>query len=52
MGDAEVFWRTASFNANLAAFSHKFTTDIRDAQSPTGALTDVSPRFLLDCSGR
>jgi len=44
MGDAEVFWRTASFNANLAAFSHKFTTDIRDAQSPTGAFTDVSPR--------
>ena len=44
MGDAEVFWRTASFNANLAAFSHKFTTDIRDAQNPNGAFTDVSPR--------
>jgi len=44
MGDAEVFWRTASFNTNLAAFSHKFTTDIRDAQSATGAFTDVSPR--------
>ncbi len=44
MGDAEVFWRTASFNTNLAAFSHKFTTDIRDAQSSTGAFTDVSPR--------
>ena len=44
MGDAEVFWRTASFNANLAAFSLKFTTDIRDAQSSTGAFTDVSPR--------
>ena len=44
MGDAEVFWRTASFNANLAAFSHKFTTDIRDAQSAGGAFTDVSPR--------
>ncbi|GAC1665111.1 MAG: family 78 glycoside hydrolase catalytic domain [Candidatus Acidiferrum sp.] len=44
MGDAEVFWRAASFNANLAAFSHKFTTDIRDAQSPAGAYADVSPR--------
>ena len=44
MGDAEVFWRTASFNANLAAFSRKFTTDIREAQSPAGAFTDVSPR--------
>src|SRR5258708_2449068 len=30
--------------ANLAAFSRKFATDIRDAQSPTGAFTDVSPR--------
>jgi alpha-L-rhamnosidase len=44
MGDAEVFWRTASFNANLAAFSRKFTTDIRDAQSSAGAYADVSPR--------
>jgi alpha-L-rhamnosidase len=44
MGDAEVFWRTASFDANLAAFSHKFSTDIRDAQSSAGAFTDVSPR--------
>ena len=44
MGDAQVFWRTASFNANLASFSHKFTTDIRDAQSEAGAYADVSPR--------
>jgi alpha-L-rhamnosidase len=44
MGDAEVFWRTASFDANLTAFSRKFTTDIRDAQSPAGAFGDVSPR--------
>ena len=44
MGDAEVFWRTASYNANLAAFSHKFTQDIRDAQSAAGAYADVSPR--------
>lgn len=44
MGDAEVFWRTAAYNMNLAAFSHKFTTDIRDAQAPSGAFTDVSPR--------
>ena len=43
MGDAEVFWRTASYDANLQAFSHKFTGDIRDAQRPDGAFTDVSP---------
>jgi alpha-L-rhamnosidase len=45
MGDAEVFWRTATFNANLAAFSHKFTADIRDAQGSNGAFADVSPRI-------
>jgi alpha-L-rhamnosidase len=45
MGDAEVFWRAASFNADLAAFSHKFATDIRDAQSAAGAYADVSPRL-------
>jgi len=43
MGDAEVFWRTAAFDANLQAFSRKFTADIRDAQQPSGAYTDVSP---------
>ena len=43
MGDAEVFWRTASYDANLAAFSRKFTADIRDAQASSGAFTDVSP---------
>ena len=43
MGDAEVFWRTASYNGDLQAFSHKFTADIRDAQRPNGAFTDVSP---------
>lgn len=45
MGDAEVFWRAASFNADLAAFSHKFAADIRDAQSDAGAYSDVSPRL-------
>jgi hypothetical protein len=42
---AEVFGRTASFNPKL-------TTGIRDAQSPIGAFSDVSRRFLLDCSGQ
>jgi alpha-L-rhamnosidase len=43
MGDAEVFWRTAAYNMNLDAFSHKFTRDIREAQSPEGGYTDISP---------
>ena len=45
MGDANVFWRTASYDANLEAFTRKFTTDIRDAQSAAGVYADVSPRM-------
>jgi len=33
MGDAQVFWRTASYNMDLAAFSQKFATDIRGTQA-------------------
>ena len=51
MGDAEVFWRTASYNANLAAFSRKFTADIRDAQAPDGRYWDISPRVGDATSG-
>jgi alpha-L-rhamnosidase len=32
MGDAQVFWRTASYNMDLAAFSRKFATDMRGTQ--------------------
>jgi alpha-L-rhamnosidase len=51
MGDAEVFWRTASYNMNLAAFSRKFTADIRDAQAPDGPYWDISPRVGDIASG-
>ena len=37
MGDAGVFWRTGSYNFDVAAFSHKFIQDIVDAQSRQGA---------------
>jgi alpha-L-rhamnosidase len=33
MGDAQVFWRTASYNMDLAAFSRKFAADIRGTQA-------------------
>ncbi|HUA14733.1 MAG TPA: family 78 glycoside hydrolase catalytic domain [Verrucomicrobiae bacterium] len=46
MGDAGVFWRTGSYNFNIAAFSHKFVQDIVDAQEPQGAFTNVSPNTL------
>ena len=51
MGDAQVFWRTASFNAELAAFSQKFATDMRDAQSPAGPYSVVSPRISMISEG-
>jgi hypothetical protein len=32
MADAQVFWRTASYNMDLAAFSRKFSADMRGTQ--------------------
>jgi Bacterial alpha-L-rhamnosidase 6 hairpin glycosidase domain len=32
------------FNTDLAALSHKFAADMRDAQSEAGAFSDVTPR--------
>jgi alpha-L-rhamnosidase len=46
MGDAEVFWRTGSYNFDIAAFSQKFIQDIVDAQTSQGAFTNVSPNTL------
>jgi alpha-L-rhamnosidase len=46
MGDAGVFWRTGSFNFDVAAFSQKFIQDEVDAQSKQGAFTNVSPNTL------
>ena len=43
MGDAGVFWRTGSYNFDIAAFSQKFIQDIVDAQTSQGAFTNVSP---------
>jgi alpha-L-rhamnosidase len=33
MADAQVFWRTASYNMDLAAFSRKFAADMRGTQA-------------------
>ncbi len=43
MGDAEVFVRTATYNADIAAFFSKWLTDVTDAQLSDGRFTDVSP---------
>lgn len=47
MGDAGVFWRTGSYNFDIAAFTHKWMRDVDDAQLPDGAFTNVSPNIGL-----
>jgi alpha-L-rhamnosidase len=43
MGDAEVFIRTATYNADVAAFFTKWLVDVDDGQSRAGSFSDVSP---------
>jgi alpha-L-rhamnosidase len=51
MGDAGVFWRTGTYNFDVAAFSQKFIQDIVDAQSSEGAFTNVSPNTMPEGRG-
>ncbi len=46
MGDAEVFIRTATYNADVAAFFTKWLEDVDDGQSPAGSFSDVSPNTM------
>jgi alpha-L-rhamnosidase len=50
MGDAEVFIRTAAYNADVAAFFTKWLVDVDDGQTSAGAYGDVSP-FTMGNSG-
>jgi len=43
MGDAQVFVRTATYNADVAAFFTKWLTDVTDSQLANGSFADVSP---------
>ena len=43
MGDAEVFIRTATYNADVAAFFSKWLVDVDDGQSAAGVFSDVNP---------
>ena len=43
MADTQVFTETGTFFANTDAFFHKWTHDIRDSQSASGAFSGVSP---------
>jgi alpha-L-rhamnosidase len=51
MGDGQVFAPTACFLADAASFYTKWVTDMRDAQSPAGAFSDVAPRVAHDTDG-
>jgi alpha-L-rhamnosidase len=42
-GDAQVFWRTGSYNADIAAFGHKWMRDVTDAQTGEGSFTNTAP---------
>ena len=44
-GDGEVFAPTAVYNADVSAFYSKWLRDIRDAQSPDGGFSNISPRL-------
>ena len=46
MGDAGVFWRTGSYNFDIAAFSQQFMQDIVDAQTKQGGFTNFSPNTM------
>jgi alpha-L-rhamnosidase len=48
MGDAQVFWRTASYVMDMAAFGEKWLADVRDAQHAAGCFPNYAPDFLGD----
>jgi alpha-L-rhamnosidase len=45
LGDAQVFVRTATYNADIASFMTKWMADVVDAQSEDGGFPDVAPRI-------
>jgi len=51
MGDAQVFWRAASYNMDLAAFSRKFAADMRGTQVGTPYYGIYSPGTALPNAG-
>ena len=43
MGDAQVFWRTGAYNADIASFGRKWLRDVTDGQSSEGAFSNTAP---------
>ncbi|CAN7346830.1 family 78 glycoside hydrolase catalytic domain [Devosia sp. LjRoot3] len=46
--DAQVFWKTAGYFADVSAFLTKWMLDLEDGQSPDGAFPDVAPTKPLN----
>ncbi|HUN86469.1 MAG TPA: family 78 glycoside hydrolase catalytic domain [Terracidiphilus sp.] len=51
MADAQVFWRTASYNMNLASFTRKFAADMRGTQAGTPYFGIYAPGTAQENSG-
>ncbi len=51
MADAQVFWRAATYNMNLAAFSRKFAADMRGTQAGTPIYGIFAPGTVMSHSG-
>jgi alpha-L-rhamnosidase len=51
MADAQVFWRTASYNMGLAAFSRKYSADMRGTQAGTPMYGIFAPGTVKSHSG-
>ena len=51
MADAQVFWRTAGYNMDLAAFSRKFARDMRGTQAGTSMYGIYAPGTASENSG-
>jgi alpha-L-rhamnosidase len=49
--DAQVFWRTASYNMDLAAFSRKYAADLRGTQAGTPYYGIFAPGTMQPASG-
>lgn len=46
-GDAQIYVRTATFNADVAAFFTKWLDDLEEAQLPNGAYPDYAPYPMM-----
>ena len=51
MADGQVFWRTASYNMDLAAFSRKYAGDMRGTQADTPFYGIYAPGTVQSSSG-